>query len=40
MSNSISPSDPLAHTSEFKDVIDLVSREALVYVEEQTPISS
>ena len=30
----INPSDPLAHTSEFKDVIDLISREALCYLEE------
>lgn len=34
MKSSINPSDPLAHTSEFKDVIDLISREALSYLEE------
>lgn len=33
MDQSINPSDPLANPSEFKDVIELVSREALVYLE-------
>lgn len=30
----INSSDPLAHPSEFKDVVDLVSREALAYLDE------
>ncbi|MEE9473697.1 MAG: hypothetical protein V3V82_06925 [Acidimicrobiia bacterium] len=33
MDQAINPSDPLANPSEFRDVIELVSREALVYLE-------
>ena len=33
MDQSINSSDPLANPVEFKDVIELVSREALVYLE-------
>ncbi len=33
MDHAINPTDPLANPSEFRDVIELVSREALVYLE-------